>query len=47
MTGNIQPTAALDRDKRDEREQPQKSEQKTDTGESFRDIVLQKWRETQ
>lgn len=47
MTGKIEPTNSVSRDKRDEREQPQKSEQKTDTGESFRDIFLQKWREAQ
>lgn len=43
MTGSIQPTAAIDRDKRDEREQPQKTEQKTDAGENFRDVFLRKW----
>lgn len=43
MTGSIQPTAAIDRDKRDEREQPQKTEQKTDAGESFCDVFLRKW----
>lgn len=43
MIGNIQPTAAIDRDKRDEREQPQKSEQDKPSEVSFRDIFLQKW----
>lgn len=47
LTGDYIPIAAIDRDKRDEREQPRKTEQKTDTGDSFRDVFLQKWRETQ
>ncbi|MBQ2428987.1 MAG: hypothetical protein II264_10915 [Ruminococcus sp.] len=43
MTGNVQPTAAIDRDKQQEQKQPQKTEQKADAGESFRDVFLRKW----
>lgn len=43
MTGNVQPTAAIGRDKQQEQKQPQKTEQKTDADESFRDVFLRKW----